>query len=334
LDDDDDEPKLGLIDGKKKSQSKAFDSTPKCNKNAVFAVIFYWVTSLSLVFLNKTIMAGDITGLDAPLFMSWTQFLVTVIVCYLLGKIGSKIKIFSFFPAFEYKLDIAKKVMPLTCVFLLMIIFNNLCLKYVEVSFYHVARALTLMFNITFTYFILGKSTTKNALICCGMIVLGYYLGCDGEVRFSWTGVFFGVGSSMFVALYSIYIKKIMPVVDNNSEKLMIYNNINAIILLPIFIILFTSEPIEINMSSFVFYTQTFWGITLVAGIFGFLINFASYIQIKYTSPLGHNVSGTAKGAFQTIVALYVFQNPWTYQGIFGQAFILIFSFVYSRVKK
>ena len=138
LDDDNDEPKLGLIDGKKKSQSKAFDSSPKCNKNAVFAVIFYWVTSLSLVFLNKTIMAGDITGLDAPLFMSWTQFLVTVIICYLLGKIGSKIKIFSFFPAFEYKMDIAKKVMPLTCVFLLMIIFNNLCLKYVEVSFYHV----------------------------------------------------------------------------------------------------------------------------------------------------------------------------------------------------
>mmetsp|Transcript_103867 Transcript_103867/g.126941 ORF Transcript_103867/g.126941 Transcript_103867/m.126941 type:complete len:322 (+) Transcript_103867:117-1082(+) len=319
---------------KKKSQSKAFDSTPKCNKNAVFAVIFYWVTSLSLVFLNKIVMVGDFTHMDAPLFMSWTQFVITVLCCYIIGETGKYIKIFSFFPPFEYKLNIAKKVMPLTFVFLGMIVFNNLCLKYVEVSFYQVARSLTIVFNIVFSFLFLGRKQSLWVIVVCGVICFGYYLGCEGEIHFSIQGVIFGVLSSAFVALYAIFVKRTLPAIDDNSEKLMIYNNINAIILLPIFIILFTSEPIEINMSSFVFYTQTFWGITLVAGIFGFLINFASYIQIKYTSPLGHNVSGTAKGAFQTIVALYVFQNPWTYQGIFGQAFILIFSFVYSRVKK
>ena len=47
-------------------------------KKAALAVCFYWVVSLSLVFLNKVVMVGDVINLDAPLFMSWTQFLITV----------------------------------------------------------------------------------------------------------------------------------------------------------------------------------------------------------------------------------------------------------------
>ena len=95
------------------------------------------------------------------------------------------IRAFSFFPRFEYKLKIARQVMPLTLVFLGMIVFNNLCLKYVEVSFYQVARSLTIVFNVIFTYFLLNKSTSRNAIICCAVITLGYLLGCDGEVKFS-----------------------------------------------------------------------------------------------------------------------------------------------------
>ena len=40
--------------------------------------------------------------------------------------------------------------------------------------------------------------------------------------------------SSVFVALYAIYIKKVLPAVNDNTWLLMIYNNINASILMPI----------------------------------------------------------------------------------------------------
>ena len=48
-------------------------------------------------------MVGDIINLDAPLFMSWTQFLITVICCAILGQLGKVVRPLSFFPAFEYK---------------------------------------------------------------------------------------------------------------------------------------------------------------------------------------------------------------------------------------
>eukprot|EP00485_Elphidium_margaritaceum_P000166 CAMPEP_0202694290 /NCGR_PEP_ID=MMETSP1385-20130828/8187_1 /ASSEMBLY_ACC=CAM_ASM_000861 /TAXON_ID=933848 /ORGANISM="Elphidium margaritaceum" /LENGTH=290 /DNA_ID=CAMNT_0049350107 /DNA_START=10 /DNA_END=878 /DNA_ORIENTATION=+ len=247
---DEEEP---FIKGKDVPPPPSSTHKPKTSQQKMMAVVFYWITSLSLVFLNKFVMDGDITNLDAPLFMSWTQFLITVICCAILGEMGKFFKPFSFFPRFEYNIATARKVMPLTLVFLGMIVFNNLCLKYVEVSFYQVARSLTIVFNIGLGYLLLGKKENRGSILCCLFIIIGYLMGCDGEVRFEWLGVTFGVLSSVFVALNAIYVKKILPVVDDNSEKLMIYNNMNAVLLLPIFIVLFTDEVIEISVSQYAF---------------------------------------------------------------------------------
>lgn len=43
-----------------------------------------------------------------------------------------------------------------------MIATNNLCLKYVGVAFYYVGRSLTTVFNVVFTYILLGENPTEN----------------------------------------------------------------------------------------------------------------------------------------------------------------------------
>jgi GDP-fucose transporter C1 len=43
---------------------------------------------------------------------------------------------------------IAKRVAPLTFVYVGMLVLNNLCLKYVEVTFYQVRQSLRLWFRI------------------------------------------------------------------------------------------------------------------------------------------------------------------------------------------
>jgi GDP-fucose transporter C1 len=62
-----------------------------------------------------------------------------------------------------------------------MIIFNNLCLKYVGVSFYYIGRSLTTVFNVLTTYLFLGEKTSAKAVVCCGVIILGFWLGVDQE---------------------------------------------------------------------------------------------------------------------------------------------------------
>jgi len=305
-------------------------------KAKLMAVAFYWVVSISLTFLNKTVMTGTYLKLDAPLFLSWTQFVMTVLCCAIMSALGRRVRLFSFFPPLEFDYRKSRKILPLTTVFLGMIVFNNLCIKFVEVSFYYIARSLTIIFNIVFTYYLLNKVTSKKAVACCFSIIAGYALGVQSEVHFSGIGVFYGILASVSVALNSIYAKKMLVSVTNDSsEILMLYNNINGIVILP-FITFFTTNEYAVLMqpeSWEVMATPGFWFMILFTGVLGFLIGYASYLQVQYTSPLTHNVSGTAKAAFQTVLALWIYGNPTNAQNLISVAVVLLSSFAYALVK-
>jgi len=100
----------------------------------VFLVVSaYWIVSISMVFLNKYLLSSDSINLDAPLFITWTQCVVAVVFLYLLGELGKVRPELRIFPPFEVKLEVMKKVLPLSAVFVGMIMCNNLCLKFVGV---------------------------------------------------------------------------------------------------------------------------------------------------------------------------------------------------------
>lgn len=44
-----------------------------------------------------------------------------------------------------------------------------------------------------------------------------------------------------------------------------------------------------------------------ITGIMGFAIGLVTVMQVKATSPLTHNISGTAKAAAQVIFVLFIF---------------------------
>jgi hypothetical protein len=70
-----------------------------------------------------------------------------------------------------------------------------------------------------------------------------------------------------------------------------------------------------------------------VGGIAGTLIGLATVNQIQATSPLTHNISGTAKAAAQTILAFLFYKNPATVMGCTGIAVVLGGSLAYARVR-
>jgi len=123
-----------------------------------------------------------------------------------------------------------------------MITFNNICLKYVEVSFYNVARSLSIVFNVIFTYILLGKPTSFLTCSTLIVVIFGFYMGIEGEINFSLIGTLSGVLSSVFVSLNSIYTSKVLPKVDNDKSLLLYYNNFNASVLFIPLIFLFESE--------------------------------------------------------------------------------------------
>jgi len=299
----------------------------------VGVVSAYFVLSIAMVFVNKLLMDPSVT-VSAPFAVSSVQAAITAAICIGMGQLGRGARPGSWlaqFPPFSYDLAVGRAVMPLSIVFCGMLAFNNLCLQYVEVSFYQVARSLTIVFNVFFTWWLLGERTGARTLGCLAIVILGFFIGSGGEVRFSLLGTLFGVASSVFVSLNSIYTKKVMPVVDGNQWALAAYNNMNAVIIfLPI--VLLTEGTVLLD-NLHILLTAQYWGLMMVGGVFGFGIGIATILQIKLTSPLTHNISGTAKACVQTVLALFIWRNPTTLANLSGIGLVLAGSFLYAYVR-
>lgn len=306
-------------------------------------VTFYFVVSISLVFLNKHIMKGY--DFPYPIFVTWYQQVIALLCIWVGSKVGAAHPRLALIPPVEFDLQIAKSIAPLTAVFVCMLSFNNLCLRYVEVWFYQVARSLTILFTICFTYFFLGAKTSRKAICACGVVVAGFLLGSigrgggddnatqDGNNGFSLIkvlGIGFGLCSSMFVSLYGIYVKKKLATVNNNEWRLLNYNTIISIFfLLPVIFMAgeagVVSEPL--------LWDPVFWFSMTVTGVFGFLISIAIFMQVKFTSPLTNNISGTAKACCQTILAIFIWGSKVSLEGFLGIVCVLGGSGWYSFIR-
>lgn len=295
----------------------------------------YWIVSISMVFLNKQLLSGKTVKLEAPLFITLYQCLCSAMICVGAGwaaKESPRVK--RVIPIrLELKASTLVSVLPLSLMFVCMITFNNLCLKYVGVAFYFVGRSLTTVFNVALTYIVLGQKTSLQAITCCLVIIVGFFLGVDQEGdTLSVIGVIYGVLASLFVSLNAIHTKKTLPLVDNSVWTLSLYNNVNSIILLLILMIMTGEVSTVINYEKLG--SISFWFLMTTSGIFGFAIGFVTGLQIQVTTPLTHNISGTAKACAQTVLAVAWFHETKTFLWWFSNVLVMFGSAAYARVKQ
>lgn len=286
--------------------------------------------------MNKALLSSDTVNLDAPLFVTWFQCVVSASICYTLSQLAKRYPNLIQFPdgnPMHWKTFC--QVVPLSIMFTLMIATNNLCLKYVAVAFYYVGRSLTTVFNVILSWLLLRQRTSFGCILCCALIVSGFALGVDQESiteSFSLIGTVFGVLGSISLSMYSIYTKKTLPLVNGEVWLLSYYNNVySSVLFLPL--ILGTGElHAVVNYEHLL--RPWFWMAMSIGGVCGLAIGYVTALQIKVTSPLTHNISGTAKACAQTVLATQWFDEVksglwWTSNGI-----VLLGSAFYARLKQ
>lgn len=178
------------------------------NLKLIYIFFFCFVSkrrnvSIVTVFVNKALLSSDTVQLDAPLFVTWIQCIVSVVICLLLGLIkrsylpnpndvfstniirtvskGIGHQSISVEFCLTLNIVLSLKAMPVAVMFTAMVSTNNLCLKYVPVSFYYIGRSLTTVFNVILSYLLLGHTSSMNCILCCAIIVGGFMLGVDQE---------------------------------------------------------------------------------------------------------------------------------------------------------
>ncbi|KAF8607207.1 hypothetical protein BDV93DRAFT_520092 [Ceratobasidium sp. AG-I] len=285
-------------------------------------VSFYIVAAIAMILANKWVLNTT----TIPVFFLFCQILVAILL-FVVAHIVGMLRL-------PRMVDMAllKGLAPMITINVLGLNFNNFCLKYVDASFYQVARGLVLPFTvITSLLFLRAAPPSRRIFLACAIVTGGFFTGVfmdhvtatglASKVKAgpgpSAVGVFFGVLSSMTTALHAVVIKRALDVVDGSAIDLAWYTNLlSAVAILPIMVIagevpeimklLFGADGSLVGQSSAL---GTFlWG-TAVTGLFGFLICVATLFSIKVTSPITHMVSSAVRGVIQTFFSVWIFHD-------------------------
>lgn len=200
-----------------------------------------------IIYRNKWVLNST----DVPLFFLCTQLAIAVVlflVAHALGVIQVPL---------QFDPEVLKGLVPMVglnviglryvhCSYKalmtrcsLLYSFSNYTLKYVDASFYQVARGMVLPFTVVTSYIFLHSRPSAMVILACSVVTFGFFVGVflDGT-SVSVTGISFGVASSMITAMHSVVIKKALDVVKGSALHLSWYTNLlSAIILFPILLL-------------------------------------------------------------------------------------------------
>ena len=214
------------------------------------------------------------------------QLLMAVVLLHGAALVSSKIEI----PKLE--LETAKKLTPVILVNIIGLVFNTLCLRGVEASFFQIARGLVLPLTIVVSSFHTKSAPSKPVIAAAVTVTIGFFLGVSSSglpaaATPSLISLIYGVLSSLFIALHAVLIKKSLPYCHNSTIQLAYWTNAgSAVFLAPL--ILMGGELVK--LSEFIHSTDMavfIWG-SVVTGFFGFLLCISAVISIKVTSPITH----------------------------------------------
>ncbi|KAJ6472652.1 hypothetical protein DFH09DRAFT_1293960 [Mycena vulgaris] len=289
------------------------DAPPEkpASKTLVAAVVvFYIVAALSMIIANKWVLNAT----SAPLFF----LLIQLIIAVLLFGISDLLKLFPNRLTFDLK--ICKGLIPMVGLNVLGLSFSNYTLKYVDASFYQVARGLLLPFTVAASFAILHSRPSARILVSCAIVTSGFFCGVllDGT-PLSLVGIAFGVASSSITALASVVIKQSLVVVDGSTILLSWYTNLlSAVVLAPLVLLagegpsvlaLLSGAPnLDAPLSAPPQLHTFLWG-SLITGAVGFLMSIAGLLSIKVTSPITHMVSAAVRGVASSFLGQWLFSE-------------------------
>ncbi|TFY70014.1 hypothetical protein EVJ58_g115 [Rhodofomes roseus] len=282
-------------------------------------VSFYMCAALVMVFVNKAVLNSSP---ELPMLFLFIQLSLAVILLHGAAFVSHKVEI--------PRLDAAsaKKLTPLILVNVIGLVFNTLCLRGVDASFFQIARGLVLPLTIAVSSLHTRTTPSMRVVLAATMVTIGFFLGVapssfpsfDVEAEptpsrpnTSGLSIFYGVLSSVFIAVHSVLIKMSLPHANNSTIQLAYWQNLgSALFLAPVLLLQgeigklseLASLP-SWNGSVFV------WG-SLVTGVFGFLLCVAGLLSVKVTSPITHMFSSAARSVIQTLLGAWLFNDLLT----------------------
>ncbi|KXN88806.1 GDP-fucose transporter 1 [Leucoagaricus sp. SymC.cos] len=295
-------------------------------------VMFYMSAALIMVFVNKAVLNNSP---DLPLLFLLIQLLVAVVLLHASAAMSTKIEI----PKLDR--EVAKKLVPVVSVNIIGLVFNTLCLRGVEASFFQIARGLVLPLTILVSCLHTRKIPTAKVIAAAVVVTFGFALGVAPSKNLptksipSALSLIYGVLSSLFIAIHAVLIKSSLPYCNNSTIQLAWWTNAGSAIMLLPFVVLngeFVKCWDKFSSDSTWDFSMFLWG-TLLTGVFGFLLCIAGLLSIKVTSPITHMFSSAARSVLQTLLGVCIFQDVLNVERATSILVILVGTMYYTWIK-
>ncbi|KAH7880979.1 uncharacterized protein C8R40DRAFT_1164404 [Lentinula edodes] len=294
-------------------------------------VSFYMSAALVMVFVNKLVLNNTP---DLPLLFLLAQLLIAVVLLHVSAAISHRVEI----PHFDW--GVAKKLTPVVLVNVIGLVFNTLCLRGVEASYFQIARGLQLPLTILVSSIYTRCVPSIKTIAAAVLVSCGFFVGVAPSSALPSLAnptpitLFYGILSSLFIALHAVLIKSSLPHCENSTIQLAWWTNVgSAVFLLPFVVFNGELQILRDNILEGSWDGKVFgWG-CLVTGVFGFLLCVAGLLSIKVTSPITHMFSSAAKSVLQTLLGVYIFHDILTVNRISSILIILGGTMYYTWAK-
>jgi len=213
----------------------------------------------------------------------------------------------------------AKKLTPVVTVNIVGLVFNTLCLRGVEASFFQIARGMVLPLTIAVSCIHTHARPSVKVLIAAGIVTLGFLTGISPNRNLpvsaspSVTSLIYGMLSSVFIAVHAVLIKASLPHCNNSTIELAYWTNLGSAVMVAPFILLNGEIGTFLSLAHSVEWDgRPFVYGSVITGIFGFLLCVAGLLSIKITSPITHMFSSAARSVLQTLLGVWLFSDILT----------------------
>ncbi|CAH8260095.1 unnamed protein product [Arabidopsis lyrata] len=314
-------------------------------------VASWYSSNIGVLLLNKYLLSNY--GFKYPIFLTMCHMTACSLLSYVAIAWMKMVPMQTIRSRVQFL-----KIAALSLVFCVSVVFGNISLRFLPVSFNQAIGATTPFFTAVFAYLITFKReawltyftlvpVVTGVVIASGLIksvALGRWecdVGIDdyelnlGEPSFHLFGFIMCIAATAARALKSVLQGILLSSEGEklNSMNLLLYMAPIAVVFLLPATLIMEKNVVGITIALARDDFRIVWYLLFNSAL-AYFVNLTNFLVTKHTSALTLQVLGNAKGAVAVVVSILIFRNPVSVTGMLGYSLTVCGVILYSEAKK
>ena len=237
---------------------------------------------------------------SSAMTLTLLQGLVTILCLEFMKRKG-----WADYPDFNW--TTARKVAPLSFVFIAYVVISLFALERVNVPMFTALRRLTVVFVMIEEYFLLQVTPSRRVVDSVVVMMLGAAIAAWKDLTYEPYAYFLLFLTNLFTSLYTVYINVVRKDTGLNQFAMLYYSNVTTMPVL-FFIALYTGDLQR--AIHFPYLTDFFFQLNFQASVFlAFLLNVSTFYCTSLNSARTQTVVGQLKNFFAFLLGLVLFDD-------------------------